>query len=352
MRWMVVAIGLLCAFGGAQTPLKKGMELRYEGEASLQVGERSMTATVQVTDLVTDVQESKKAVIASLRLFSPKLEGRDIPPEVALRFLEIGVAGEESNPTFEQVAAEVPPFPFITQFVRVLPVYFLSPQRLGTNKGWTVKERLLTLPELDGEVRYEAKGKEKVGDAECVVVTRALPKPIPIPQSEGAQITKIADTLWIDVPTGLARRIQREGALQIREGQTFSTTLHLELKRVKMLDEATFAQRVKELEAIKLVQGNLGLKILSQPSKEALDAAEQVIAEFRQKFKDSPYLSHLENWQRIIGSVRQRLQQQQLQGSLIGQPAPEFELPSLEGKKVKLSDLRGKVVLLNFFAHW
>src|SRR6266704_4485646 len=37
---------------------------------------------------------------------------------------------------------------------------------------------------------------------------------------------------------------------------------------------------------------------------------------------------------------------------LVGSPAPEIVLKDLQGRDVKLSDLRGKVVLLNFWATW
>jgi thiol-disulfide isomerase/thioredoxin len=36
----------------------------------------------------------------------------------------------------------------------------------------------------------------------------------------------------------------------------------------------------------------------------------------------------------------------------VGQPAPEFQLVDLWGKKVRLSSLRGKPVFLNFWATW
>lgn len=42
----------------------------------------------------------------------------------------------------------------------------------------------------------------------------------------------------------------------------------------------------------------------------------------------------------------------QLVGDVKGQAAPDFELVDLEGKTVKLSDYRGKAVLLNFWATW
>lgn len=39
-------------------------------------------------------------------------------------------------------------------------------------------------------------------------------------------------------------------------------------------------------------------------------------------------------------------------GVFAGSEAPEFEARTLDGKTVKLSDLRGKVVLIDFWATW
>lgn len=39
-------------------------------------------------------------------------------------------------------------------------------------------------------------------------------------------------------------------------------------------------------------------------------------------------------------------------GLAVGELAPDFELETLDGKKVKLSDYKGKKVILNFWATW
>src|SRR5581483_1377418 len=52
---------------------------------------------------------------------------------------------------------------------------------------------------------------------------------------------------------------------------------------------------------------------------------------------------------------RQRLKHpgtSSLVGEVKGAAAPDFELVSLDGRKVKLSDFRGKAVVLNFWATW
>jgi len=36
----------------------------------------------------------------------------------------------------------------------------------------------------------------------------------------------------------------------------------------------------------------------------------------------------------------------------VGKPAPEFQLPNLEGQSISLGDFRGKSVLINFWATW
>lgn len=53
-----------------------------------------------------------------------------------------------------------------------------------------------------------------------------------------------------------------------------------------------------------------------------------------------------------VDRERQKRSVTSLAGDVRGAQAPDFELTSLDGQKVKLSDFRGKAVVLNFWATW
>lgn len=58
-------------------------------------------------------------------------------------------------------------------------------------------------------------------------------------------------------------------------------------------------------------------------------------------------------YRNFLGSVEaQYMAQQSSQLVQIGQPAPDIKLPNPNGKEFALSDLKGKVVLLDFWASW
>ncbi|HXY15563.1 MAG TPA: TlpA disulfide reductase family protein [Terriglobales bacterium] len=54
----------------------------------------------------------------------------------------------------------------------------------------------------------------------------------------------------------------------------------------------------------------------------------------------------------VIGLKMARHPRQSAASQMKGDVAPDFTLQSLEGKTVRLSDYRGKAVLLNFWATW
>ena len=71
-----------------------------------------------------------------------------------------------------------------------------------------------------------------------------------------------------------------------------------------------------------------------------LDTMEYIVGNFREPVKSSVYYRHLVRLYKTIKRVA------------ISQPAPSFILPNINGDSVKLSDFKGKYVLIDFWASW
>lgn len=75
-----------------------------------------------------------------------------------------------------------------------------------------------------------------------------------------------------------------------------------------------------------------------------------VLQKMKAKYPSSPYVNQYASY---IGSIERQIASAQAnQAVQIGSPAPDINLPSPTGKSYKLSDLKGKVVLLDFWASW
>jgi peroxiredoxin len=76
-------------------------------------------------------------------------------------------------------------------------------------------------------------------------------------------------------------------------------------------------------------------------------AYESVVLQLKAGFGQSPTV------QQIVAQYDNLKSQKELQNLIVvGKPAPEIELMNPEGKLIKLSDLKGKVVLVDFWASW
>jgi len=134
------------------------------------------------------------------------------------------------------------------------------------------------------------------------------------------------------------------------KGSNSANQLKTQLQKAIADPSNTESIRTAAENAANPVVGGYLAMIFYRENEALLSSYKEVNAKLQRTDKNSKYALDFNNY---VAGIEQRIAVRKANASLeVGQVAPEINLPSPDGKNYKLSDLKGKVVLLDFWASW
>lgn len=156
-----------------------------------------------------------------------------------------------------------------------------------------------------------------------------------------------------------------EGSQDTKEMLKIERLMEAYQLEVNKLNEAYYeAMSKNDTEAIKKIQSDAMILESNQSTrvKEMIQSMGNSFAPLAavgllNPKNDFPFMDELvtklnDNYPGTVSILQMKQQLDEMRALSVGQPAPEIELPSPDGTMVKLSDLRGKYVLIDFWAAW
>ena len=134
------------------------------------------------------------------------------------------------------------------------------------------------------------------------------------------------------------------------KGSNSANQLNAQLQKAVADPSDVEAIRTAAENAANPVIGGYMAMVFYRENEALLNSYKEINAKLQKADKGSKYTQDFNNF---VAGIEQRIAVRKASASLaVGQVAPDIDLPSPDGKNYKLSDLKGKVVLLDFWASW
>jgi hypothetical protein len=161
------------------------------------------------------------------------------------------------------------------------------------------------------------------------------------------------ETYLLHPVSGVAREYERSWKTRSASEEnpgTEEVKLALHLVETRAMAPGELAVRRSELASIRSLREKI------EAPEADLEAAQKQVEALVAGLAGSPLLAAASDLEQAIdrakSSREDMAREKAIQERLLDKPAPDFASKDLDGKEIRLSELRGKVVLLNFWASW